>query len=121
VSKENVVLFIKAANKKPELNTRLVTSQKIGEWVDVARDAGFDFTADDFAGVLERTIQKKITKDNAVPEFLLVREAIGAGELSRRLLYSFIGGVARTCDFQSLSRQGQGASIAAYDFGIGRK
>jgi hypothetical protein len=119
VSKENAVLFIKAANRKPELNARLVASEKLSEWVDIGRDAGFDFTADDFVAVLEETTQQKITKDNAVCEFLLVREAIGAGELSRRLLCSFIGGVARYCDFQSLLCQGQ--RTPAGDFGIGRE
>jgi len=121
MSKENVVLFIKAANRKPGLSARVGASEKIDEWVDMARDAGFDFTANDFMVVLEEATQKhgKITKDNAVPEFLLLRDAIGAGELDRRLLYSFIGGVARFCDFQSLLRQGQ--KTPAGDFGIDRE
>ena len=121
MSKENAVIFITAANRKPALNTRLVASEKLSEWVDIARDAGFDFTADDFVAVLEKTTQQKITKDNAVPEFLLVREAIGAGELSRRALYAFIGGVARRCDFQSLSRPEQSIPISASDSGTSRE
>jgi predicted ribosomally synthesized peptide with nif11-like leader len=121
MSKENAVLFIKAANRKPALNARLVASEDLSEWVDIARDAGFEFTADDFVAVLEETTQKKITKNNAVPEFLLVREAIGAGELSRRALYAFIGGIARRCDFQSLSRPEQSIPVPASDSGTGRE
>lgn len=123
MSKENAVLFIKAANRKPALNARLVASGELSEWVEIARDAGFDFTADDFVAVLEETTQKqkKITKENAVPEFLLVREAIGAGELSRRALYAFIGGIARRCDFQSLSRPEQSIPVPVSDSGTGRE
>jgi len=100
------------------LNTRLVRSERIGEWVEIAQDAGFDFTADDFVAVLEETIHKKVTRDNAISEFLLVREAIGADELSRRVLYLFIGGVARSCDFElSVSRRYKDPSITS-DSGI---
>ncbi|HVN79932.1 MAG TPA: Nif11 family protein [Terriglobia bacterium] len=108
MSKENVVLFAMAANRKPELNMCLAETEETADWVNIASDAGFEFTAEEFCAVIEETIRKKVTTDNAVIEFVLARQAMGAGELSRRALYSFIGGVSRTCDFQSFFLRGAG-------------
>jgi len=106
VSKENVVLFMKAANNKRELKERLTRFDKTGEWVQIATDSGFEFTADEFRSVIEETIRKKISEENAVDEYLSAQQEIGAGELSRRMVKSFIGGVARTYDFRSFFIQG---------------
>lgn len=107
MSKENVVLFVMAASRKPELNTRLAETEETADWVNIASDAGFEFTAQEFCAVIEGTIRKKITTDNSVQEYLSARQAMGAGEMSRRALYLFIGGVARTHDFRSFFLQGE--------------
>src|SRR5438552_17008176 len=96
VSKENVVLFMKAANNKPELNERLAKTDKTRDWVSIAKDAGFEFTADEFHSVIEETIRKKINEENAVDEYLSAPEEIGAGEPSRRMVKAFFGGAAST-------------------------
>ena len=101
MSKENVVLFMKAANNKRKLKERLTRFDKTSEWVQIATDSGFEFTADEFHSVIEETIRKKINEENAVDEYLSAQQEIGAGELSRRMVKSFIGGVARTYDFRS--------------------
>jgi predicted ribosomally synthesized peptide with nif11-like leader len=93
VSIENVVLFIKDANKKPELNGRLAQNPTIDEWVKIAKEAGFDFTPVEFTSAVEETIKKKVTPENAVQELLTAQQAVGSGELSKRALDAVVGGV----------------------------
>ena len=93
MSIENVVLFIKAANKKPELNERMVQKPTTDEWVTIAREAGFDFTSAEFCSAVEETIKKKVTPENAAQELLGAQEALGSGELSKRALEAVVGGM----------------------------
>jgi Nif11 domain len=93
MSKENVALFIKAANKKPELNARLVQKARIDDWLKIAREAGFEFTAAEFCSAIEGTINKKVTPENVVKELLAAQKAVGSGEISKRALETVVGGV----------------------------
>jgi hypothetical protein len=92
VSKENVALFLEAADKRPELLQRLATTDKTADWVEVARDAGFELTAEELRSVVETTLNKKVTTENAIPEYLASRATIGAAALTERALDSVVGG-----------------------------
>ena len=95
MSKENVALFVRAANKKPELNERLAKTDSTADWVKIAESAGFEFTAEEFCSVVGETIQKNVTTDNAVREFLAARDVMGAPELSQSALETVVGGEVR--------------------------
>jgi predicted ribosomally synthesized peptide with nif11-like leader len=89
---ENVVLFGKAANKNPELNERLAKTEKTADWVNIAKEAGFEFTADEYCAVVAQTIHKEVTAENAVHEYLAAQHAMGSSELEQRSLESVVGG-----------------------------
>lgn len=93
MSRENVVLFIKTANKKPELNERLAQKQSTADWVKIADEAGFEFTADEFCSVVEETIHKSVTPQNAVQEYLSTQQSVGSAELGHQALESVVGGM----------------------------
>jgi predicted ribosomally synthesized peptide with nif11-like leader len=67
MSKENVALFIKHSNKHSDLQNQMEQSNKTTEWVDIGRQAGFDFTAREFADVISEALGKKMTEGDAVP------------------------------------------------------
>jgi len=93
VSRENVVLFIKAANKKPELNEQLAQKQNTADWVKIADAGGFEFTADEFCSVVEETIHKSVTPENAVQEYLSTQQSVGSAELGHQALEAVVGGM----------------------------
>jgi predicted ribosomally synthesized peptide with nif11-like leader len=92
MSMENVVLFGKAVNKNPELKDRLAKTEKTADWVNIAKEAGFEFTAEEYCAVVAQTIQKEVTAENAVREYLAAQLAMGPGELEQRSLESVVGG-----------------------------
>jgi hypothetical protein len=93
MSKENVVFFSQAINRIPDLNTRITGSEKtVDAWVKIANEAGFDFTADEFASVVGDTLGRKVTADNAVSEYLAAQYDLGAIELSDKALDQVVGG-----------------------------
>ena len=92
MSVENVVLFGKAVNKNPELKERLAKTEKTLDWVNIAKEAGFEFTAEEYCAVVAQTIQKEVTVENAVPEYLAAQQAMGPGEIEQRALESVVGG-----------------------------
>ena len=93
MSKENVVFFCRAISKYPDLNQRIAEADEIiEEWVKIAREAGFEFTPDEFAAVVEETLGRKITPGKAVKEYLKAQDEIGAGELNQRALDKVVGG-----------------------------
>ena len=94
MSRENVVLFVKAADKKPELNAQLAQKQNTADWVKIADAAGFEFTADEFCSVVEETIHKNVTPENAVQEYLSAQQSAGSGEIAQKALEAVVGGVA---------------------------
>lgn len=92
MSKENVVFFVRAAHKKTELGERLAKTDKTADWVNIADEAGFEFTADEFCAVIEEIINKRVTAENAVREYLATRATLGSGELDKRALEGVVGG-----------------------------
>jgi len=95
MSKENVVLFSRAVNTKPELYESLRNIPTLQDWVQVAEFAGFEFTADEFCSVLSEITRMEIAPEKAITGYFSIRDAIGAGELTKRLEQTFIGGVSR--------------------------
>jgi predicted ribosomally synthesized peptide with nif11-like leader len=93
MSKENVALFIKAVNTKTDLNMKIAKASKTSEWVMLAKDAGFEFTAEEFALVVSNITQKKVTPDNAVHEYMAANNAFAKGELGQKALDAVTGGM----------------------------
>jgi predicted ribosomally synthesized peptide with nif11-like leader len=83
MSRENVVFFSKAINSDPALN-RLVSDAEptVEAWVRIARSAGFEISAEEFASVIGETLGRKVTPVNAVREYLCAQYLTGTSELS---------------------------------------
>ncbi len=93
MSKENVVFFIDAINKSQDLNKRMDQAKSsVDTWVKLAYDAGFEFTAEEFASVVEETLGRKVSIENAVSEYLAARDHVGSDALSDRALEKIVGG-----------------------------
>ena len=93
MSKENVVLFSKAINKDSDLNSKVGAAEPtVAAWVAVARDAGFEFTPDEFAAVVGETLGRQVTPENAVREYLGTSFDVGSVELSQSMLEGLSGG-----------------------------
>jgi predicted ribosomally synthesized peptide with nif11-like leader len=93
MSRENVVLFSKAITTNPDLNTRIANSESTVEaWVAIARDAGFEFTPEEFASVVGETLGRTVSTADAVREYLGAQYEIGAAELSQAALDTVVGG-----------------------------
>lgn len=99
MSKENVVLFAKAINSKPEIQERLRFTNLVDDWVGIGFDAGFEFNADEFCAVLEEVFERRVTRHTVINEFLAIRKQIGTSEMVRAMWKFYVGGVARTFDF----------------------
>lgn len=93
MSQENVVLFTKTANEKPKLNERLSNTENLADWVRIAKEEGFEFTGDEFCSVIEGTLKKKVTPQDAVRQYLAAGKEMGGAELSEKALESVVGGV----------------------------
>ena len=53
MSKENVVRFVQAVNNDRQLRSRIDAAEAtIDAWLNIARESGFEFTADEFKSVL---------------------------------------------------------------------
>jgi predicted ribosomally synthesized peptide with nif11-like leader len=97
MSRENVALFSQAISKNPDLNRRISEAgTNVDQWVDIARDVGFEFTADEFAFVVGQTLGRTVTTANAVHEYLGAQYKVGDVELSLKTLDAVVGGVRRT-------------------------
>lgn len=93
MSKENVVLFSRAITKDPVLNKRVSEAETTTDtWVQIAREAGFDFTAEEFADVVGETLGRQVTTKNAVHEYLGAQYKVGDVELNDKALDAARGG-----------------------------
>jgi predicted ribosomally synthesized peptide with nif11-like leader len=93
MSRENVVLFSKAITTNPDLNTRIANSEATVEaWAAIARDAGFEFTPDEFASVVGETLGRTVSTADAVREYLGAQHELGAAEFGQAALEQVIGG-----------------------------
>jgi predicted ribosomally synthesized peptide with nif11-like leader len=93
MSRENVVLFSKAITTNPDLNKRIASVEaSIEEWLGVARDAGFEFTPQEFASVVGETLGRTVSPADAVREYLGAQHEVGEAELSDAALDAIAGG-----------------------------
>lgn len=96
MSRENVVLFSKAITTNPDLNERIASAEVTVEaWVAIARDAGFEFTPEEFASVVGETLGRTVSTTDAVREYLGEQHIVGEAELNRAALDHIIGGARR--------------------------
>ncbi len=102
MSRENVVLFLSAVNTKPELRQCLAGKQEIRDWIEAANEAGFEFVSSEFCTVIQTITEVTVTAENAVTEYILARQKIGAKKSERVMKRTFIGGLPRACDPWSL-------------------
>jgi predicted ribosomally synthesized peptide with nif11-like leader len=93
MSRENVVLFSKAITTNPDLNKRIASVEaSIEAWLGVARDAGFEFTPQEFASVVGETLGRTVSPADAVREYLGAQHEVGEAELSDAALDAIAGG-----------------------------
>ena len=90
MSKENVALFIKAVNKNNELSLKISRTSTTTEWVALAEEAGFEFTASEFADVVSSMLGRKLTPANAVDAYMATSNVMSRGELSQSALESVV-------------------------------
>jgi predicted ribosomally synthesized peptide with nif11-like leader len=96
MSHENVVLFSQAANRNADLHKRLnAADATVESWIRIAREAGFEFTAGEFEDVVESTLGRKLTTNNAVREYLVSRSST---ELGEEALEQVVGGAVSLHD-----------------------
>lgn len=96
MSKENVALFSKAINKDAALNRRVSdAAPSAAAWVALAAEAGFEFTAEEFAQVVGETLGREVTVENAVHEYLGARYTARDLDVSQRALDAVVGGRMR--------------------------
>jgi predicted ribosomally synthesized peptide with nif11-like leader len=90
MSTEKVAHFVKAVSEKPELNKKVAATEKsTTAWVQLGKQAGFDFSKDDFVGFVAQMTGTKVTEKDAVTVLL------GHGkEMSDQQLEQVAGGTA---------------------------
>ena len=96
MSRENVALFSQAITRNPEVSQRISKAgTSVDAWIAIARDVGFEFTADEFAQVVGQTLGRTVTSENAAREFLGAQYQLGDLELRRKTLDTVMGGARR--------------------------
>lgn len=98
ISIENAILFMRAVNDKLELRERLAATDDGREWIEIARDAGFECTLEDFAFVLTETLGRSVCVDDVVVAYREAVGTMGARDFTRVMYRTFIGGVQRSTD-----------------------
>lgn len=92
MSVENVVLFSKAIGRDSALNARISAAAPTPDaWIAIAREAGFEFMAQELAEVVGQTLGRHVKPENAVREYLGARYTEGE-ELGDRTLEAIAGG-----------------------------
>ncbi len=93
MSKENVVFFSRAVSKIPDLGKQIADAPAtIEAWVEIAREAGFEFTPAEFAAVVEETLGRKVRIEDAVSEYIGAQTQMG--DLSPRTMDRIVGGLS---------------------------
>jgi predicted ribosomally synthesized peptide with nif11-like leader len=96
MSRENVALFSQALSRNPDLNRRLTEAgSDVQKWVSIGKEAGFEFTADEFASVVGETLGRTVTPANAAREFLGAQYKVGDLELRQKTMDAVVGGRRR--------------------------
>ena len=93
MSKENVVPFGKAIHDKEDLKKRIAQSaETVDAWVKIAHDAGFEFTAEEFASVVGTTLGRLVDTPHPVREYRVAQRQLGSLELSEKTQAAVLGG-----------------------------
>jgi len=90
MSTEDVKRFAHAVNNASELRERIAGADATtAAWVKAGRDAGFQFTAEEFTSVVEARLGRKLATGDAVRE---LSATLGSAELSPEALDEVRGG-----------------------------
>jgi predicted ribosomally synthesized peptide with nif11-like leader len=93
MSRENVALFSQAITRNPEISKRISEAgTDLSAWVRIAKETGFEFSAQEFTAVVGETLGRTVTSDNAVKEYLGAQYQLGDLELGRKTLDAVLGG-----------------------------
>ena len=96
MSQENVVLFTKAISRDEELAERVrEVPPTVASWVQIACDAGFEFTESEFASAVEEALGHELNGD-PVREYLDAQAQMDSAELAQRLMDFVAGGFPGT-------------------------
>ena len=91
-----MVFFTKSIALNADLEKRIQSEEAVDAWVTIARDAGFEFTADEFVSVIGETLGKPVTAKSAVQEYRGAQRLMGALELSEPAQAALVGGGRRS-------------------------
>jgi predicted ribosomally synthesized peptide with nif11-like leader len=87
MSQEKVAQFVKAVAEKKDLNQKVAAAEKsTTAWVQLGKQAGFDFSKDDFIGFVKQMTGSAVSEKDAVAVLL------GQGEMSDQQLDAVSGG-----------------------------
>ena len=87
MSQEKVAQFIKAVAEKKDLNQKVAAAEKsTSAWVQLGKQAGFDFSKDDLVGFVKQMTGGAATEKDAVTVLL------GHGEMNDTQLDAVSGG-----------------------------
>jgi hypothetical protein len=70
MSKENVALFVRMTATKRDISTRASSERSTQQWIELGKEVGLSFDADDVVGFVSEVTGKRVSRDNAVQEFL---------------------------------------------------
>jgi hypothetical protein len=70
MSKENVALFVRMTATKRDVSAKASADRSTKRWIELGKEAGLAFDENDVVGFVSEVTGKRVTKDNAVTEFL---------------------------------------------------
>jgi hypothetical protein len=70
MSKENVALFVRMTATKRDVSAKASADRSTRKWVELGKEAGLSFDENDVIGFVSEVTGKRVTKDNAISEFL---------------------------------------------------
>ncbi len=70
MSKENVALFVRMTATKRDVSAKASSERSTRNWIALGKEAGLAFDENDVVGFVSEVTGRKVTADNAIPEFL---------------------------------------------------
>ncbi|HEX3593835.1 MAG TPA: Nif11-like leader peptide family natural product precursor [Polyangiaceae bacterium] len=87
MSQEKVAQFVKAVAEKKDLNQKVAAAEKsTSAWVQLGKQAGFEFSKDDLVGFVKQVTGSPVTEKDAIATL------IGQGEMNDTQLDAVSGG-----------------------------
>jgi predicted ribosomally synthesized peptide with nif11-like leader len=114
MSTEKVAHFVKAVSEKPELNKKVAAAEKsTTAWVQLGKQAGFEFSNDEFVGFVSQVTGSKATEKDAVT--LLLGHGTEMSDQQLDQVAGGVGGATASLNFSTatLSRLGSAFNIGA--------